>query len=49
MPYIEEQYPQALETLDELLDMVGEDETHPLYDLGSSKKIIRQDPNPDEP
>lgn len=29
----EPQYDQALETLNRLLDTVGDDETHPLYDL----------------
>ena len=29
----ESQYDQALETLNRLLDTVGDDETHPLYDL----------------
>ena len=29
----EPQYEQAVETLDRLLDTVGDDETHPLYDL----------------
>ena len=29
----EEQYERALETLQTLLDIVGEDETHPLYEL----------------
>ena len=29
----EPQYEQALETLQTLLDIVGEDETHPLYEL----------------
>jgi HTH-type transcriptional regulator / antitoxin HigA len=29
----EQQYDQALETLHRLLDMVGDDESHPLYDL----------------
>jgi HTH-type transcriptional regulator/antitoxin HigA len=29
----ESQYEQALETLNRLLDTVGDDETHPLYDL----------------
>jgi hypothetical protein len=33
MPNIEEYYAQATETLDELLDIVGDDESHPLYDL----------------
>src|SRR5262245_25413513 len=29
----EQQYDQALDTLHHLLDVVGDDETHPLYDL----------------
>jgi HTH-type transcriptional regulator/antitoxin HigA len=29
----EQQYEQAIDTLDTLLDIVGEDETHPLYEL----------------
>lgn len=29
----EQQYDQAIETLDELLDIVTDDETHPLYEL----------------
>jgi hypothetical protein len=29
----EQQYDQAVETLNELLDVVGDDEAHPLYDL----------------
>ncbi|MBE7469475.1 MAG: transcriptional regulator [Anaerolineae bacterium] len=29
----EEQYTQALETLDNLLEIVGEDESHPFYEL----------------
>jgi HTH-type transcriptional regulator/antitoxin HigA len=29
----EQQYERAIETLDTLLDIVGEDETHPLYEL----------------
>ncbi len=31
--HTEQQYKQAIETLDTLLDVVGEDETHPLYEL----------------
>jgi len=31
--HTELQYDQALETLNRLLDTVGDDETHPLYDL----------------
>ncbi len=29
----EEQYDRSVETLDALLDLVGDDESHPLYDL----------------
>ena len=36
----EEQYTQALETLDELLDIVGDDETHPLYDLLDTLSVL---------
>jgi HTH-type transcriptional regulator / antitoxin HigA len=36
----EEQYTQALETLDELLDIVGYDETHPLYDLLDTLSVL---------
>ncbi len=31
--HTEPQYERAIETLDTLLDIVGEDETHPLYEL----------------
>lgn len=31
--HTEQQYEQAIETLQSLLDLVGEDETHPLYEL----------------
>ncbi|NJN96547.1 MAG: transcriptional regulator [Anaerolineales bacterium] len=33
MLYTEEHYTQALETLDNLLEIVGEDENHPFYEL----------------
>jgi HTH-type transcriptional regulator/antitoxin HigA len=38
----EEQYDQALETLHRLLDTVGDDETHPLYDLLDTLSILIQ-------
>lgn len=34
------QYDQALETLNQLLDTVGDDETHPLYDLLDTLGIL---------
>jgi HTH-type transcriptional regulator/antitoxin HigA len=36
----EEQYTQALETLDELLDVVGDDESHSLYDLLDTLSVL---------
>lgn len=38
----EQQYTQALKTLDELLDIVGDDENHPLYDLLDTLTVLIQ-------
>jgi HTH-type transcriptional regulator / antitoxin HigA len=38
----EEYYSQATETLDELLDIVGDDESHPLYDLLDTLSVLIQ-------
>jgi HTH-type transcriptional regulator/antitoxin HigA len=42
MPDSEAYYAQALETLDELLDIVGDDESHPLYDLLDTLSVLIQ-------
>lgn len=38
----EQQYNEALETLDELLNIVGDDESHPLYDLLDTLSVLIQ-------
>jgi len=39
----EQQYDQAVKKLNELLDIVGDDETHPLYDLLDTLGILIQE------
>ena len=41
----EHQYDQALATLDPLLDTVGDDETHPLYDLLDTLGVLIHTPS----